>query len=219
MSRRGFIGLFTILLILGTSSTRIWSASALVNNQDFKPVLNLEGDVEDSLVAPDSVNMTQLDLYDYYENVKSSKRFKWKITELERTDNFHIREGDKKLKKGDKIIVIMGGDPWLQRTEPHSWAQIYVNDVMARYPSDAANGRALFKYLQPVGLNLIENYTGEVYNYTGMGNEGFFNYKETSPYVNRTFWTFEGNLVTYHNTIISEVNNITEITLVFDRPT
>ncbi|MCE7742953.1 MAG: hypothetical protein GOP50_10900 [Candidatus Heimdallarchaeota archaeon] len=247
MSRRGYIGLFTILLILGSSSARIWTASALVDNQDdFNLALNAEGDVEESINAPSTVNMSQLDLYDYYETVKADRRFKWKITELERTENFHLKEGDKKLKEGDKIILIMGGDPWLQRSQPHSWGQIYVNDVMARYTSDTATGRAIFKFLQPVGINYIENFTstyynsseflndyennynytdfladyyGNIYNYTDMGSEGFFNYVETSPFINRTFWTFEENLVTYENTIISEVNNITEITLVFDRPT
>ncbi len=216
MSRRSFIGLFTILLIVGSSSARMWAASALVDNIS-EPSLNVEGDIESAINAPNSINMSQLDLYDYNDNVRSDKRFKWKIIDLERTENFHIKEGDKKLKQGDNIILIMGGDPWLQRTEPHSWGQLYVNDVMARYPSDDAAGRAIYKYMQPIGLNLVEEAGGVIYNYTAMGNEGYFDYLENSQFFDRTHWTFEDNLVIYENTIISEVNNITEITLTFDR--
>ncbi len=249
MNRRSFVGLFAILVILGSSSAKTWGASALMDQiDDNTPTFNAEGDVEHSIVAPNTVNMSQLDLYDYYGSVSSDKRFKWKITHLERTDNFHIQEGDKKLKQGDKIILIMGGDPWLQRTEPHSWCQIYVNDVMARYTDDNAHGRAVFKFIQPVALNLLENFTnilyyntssfinyysnnfnytqnfwndygGNIYNYTDLGNEGFFSYMETSPFVNREYWTFDEDLIIYTNTIISEVNNVTEVTLIYDRAT
>ena len=220
MSRRSFFGLFTILVILSSSSAQIWSAAALIDNlNSTTPSIKAEGDIEESINAPNTVNMSQLDLYDYYDNVKSDRRFKWKITSLERTDNFHIKEGDKKLKDGDKIILVMGGDPWLQRTEPYSWGQLYVNDVMARYPSDTAHGRAIYKYLQPVGINLLENNSGIYYNYTALGNEGFFAYMEYSIYVDRSYWTFGDTTITYQNTMISEVNNVTEITLIYDRTT
>ncbi len=220
MNRSSFIGLFTILLFISSISSQVWFASSLVETlDDTNPSLDAEGDIEAIITAPNTVNMSQLNLYDYYENVRADRRFKWHIAELERTDNFHIREGDKKLKKGDNIILIMGGNPWLQRTEPQSWGQLYVNDVMARYPNDASAGMAIYKYLQPIGLNLAENYSGEFYNYTAMGNEGFFYYMEYSEYFNRTFWAFNDQIVTYHNTIISQVNNKTDITLIFDRAT
>lgn len=220
MNRSSFIGLFAILLIISSTSSQVWFASALVETLDnINPNLDAEGDIEAIINAPNTVNMSQLDLYNYYENVRSDRRFKWHIAELERTDNFHIREGDKKLKKGDNIILIMGGNPWLQRTEPHSWAQIYVNDVMARYPSPLSAGMAIYKYLQPTGLILTENNSGTFYNYTAMGNEGFFYYMEYSAYFNRTFWAFTDQTVTYHNTMISQVDNKTDITLIFDRAT
>ena len=249
MNKHSFIGLFTILLILGSSLAQMMSASALTNQiNNIYPKLNAEGDIEESINAPYTVNMTQLALYDYYDTVKSDKRFKWKVTELERTENFAIKEGDKKLKQGDNIILIMGGDPWLQRTEPYSWAQIYVNDVMARYPNDNLHGQAIYKYLQPIRIDLLENFTniayyngssflnyyannfnytqnfwddygGKVYNYTSMGNTGFFNYVENSPFINRSYWSFSDNVVTYENRMISEINNVTEITLIYDRAT
>jgi hypothetical protein len=90
---------------------------------------------------------------------------------------------------------------------------------MARYSTDAAAGRAIYKYMQPIGLDLFEENATYTANYTDMGSEGFFNYLENSPYVDNTQWTFEDSLVTYENTVVTEVNNVTDITLVFDRPT
>jgi len=225
MSRRSFVGLLTILLIVASSSASIWSASAMVENlNDSNSEINLvDEEIVETINAPDVINMTQLNLYDYYETISSGHRFHWKITTLERTENFHITEGDKRLKEGDRINLIMGGDPWLQRTEPHSWAQIYVNDVMARFPTEDLSGQAIYKFIQPLALNLFENYTSPelnyTANYTAMGNEGYFNYLENSPFIDNSLWTFEEDLVTYENTIISEINNVTEIKLIYDRPT
>ena len=54
-----------------------------------------------------SVSNSRIILLAISENDSKDKRFKWKITELERTDNFHVLEGDKKLKQGDKIIPFL----------------------------------------------------------------------------------------------------------------
>lgn len=220
MNRRSIIGLFAILLITSSSSASIWFASAFVETQQSSnPSLNQIEDyhIQESITAPNTINMSQLASYDYYESVRADRNFKWKITELEKTDDFHISEGDKHLKKGDNIILRLGGNPWLQRTEPDAWGQLYVNDVMARYPTVEATGRAIYKYLQPIGLSLIEEYLGETYNYTDMGNEGYFEYLENSPYVDNTGWTFDEELAYYENTMITEINNVTEISLIFDK--
>jgi hypothetical protein len=227
MSRRSFVGLFTIILIIISSSASIWNASAMVESiSESSNEINQDVDVEQAIFAPGTINMTQLNLYDYYDTISSGHRFHWKITDLERTENFHISEGDKKLKQGDRINLIMGGDPWLQRTEPHSWAQVYVNDVMARFDTDAETGQAIYKFIQPLGIDLVETFTSAEFNYTAnytaMGNDGYFNYLENSPFYNQSqygYWTFESNIVTYQNTIISDISNVTDITLIYERST
>ncbi len=238
-----FVGLFTVLIILSSSSINMWTASALYNhiqNNEYE----LNNDIEQSINAPGIVNMSQLYQYEYHEDIKGSRRFKWKIETLERTDNFHIAEGDKKIKIGDKIILLIGTDPSLQLDQPHSWCLIYVNDVMARYSNDFEHGRAVFKFLQPIGIDHWDNFTNEYYNspaflnyyeenynFTDFAvthyNQTFF-YNETSfsdylarsPYINTTRWTvLEDDTVVYTNTIISEINNITQIEIIYDKDT
>ncbi len=242
MKKSRFVGLLAILVVLSSSSTNMWTASAVYNHIQ-QGSLGLNDDIHHDVYAPSIVNMTQLDAYEYHNDVRGDKKYRWKVDELEITDNFHIAEGDKNLKIGDKLIISLGDDPSNQLAQPHVWCLIYVNDVMARYTNDVAHGRAVFKFVQPIGINYYENFTDPYYNstvfldyyeanynYTQFNethygqiffyNEtSFFDYLDTSPFINKTLWTIEESVARYSNTIITEINNVTNIELIYDKET
>jgi hypothetical protein len=240
MRKSRLVGLIAILVLLSSSSTNMWTASAVYDHVRDSHELN---NVQDSIFAPHLINMSQLSLYEYHNDVSGGKKYRWKVDTIEKTDNFDIAEGDKNLKKGDKVIADIGSDPELQLDQPHVWCLIYVNDVMARFPNDASHGVAVFKFVQPIGIDYWENFTDPNYNSTEFLDyyeanynytdfavthynktffynvTGYFNYLETSPFINSTLWSFEDDVVRYTNRIKTEVNNITDVEIVYDRET
>jgi len=242
MKKSIFVGLFAILVILSSSSTNMWTASAVYDHvQDGNYKLNDE--IRKTIYAPNIVNRSQYNFYEYADDISGDKKLKWKVTELERTDNFHIAEGDKNLKEGDKIILKIGSDPALQLDQPHVWCLVYVNDVMARYINDIEHGRAVFKFLQPIGINYWHDFTDSTYNETAFldyyeshynytdfavthynqtffyNETGFFSYLDTSPFVNQTQWSVEEDVVRYTNVLKTQVNNITSVEIIYDKET
>ncbi len=236
------VGLFAVLVILSSSSINMWTASALydhIQNNEYE----LKDDITHSIKAPGVVNMSQLYQYEYHEDIKGDRRFKWKVETLERTDNFHLAEGDKNIKQGDNIILLIGTDPSLQLDQPHLWALIYINDVMARFSNDATHGRAIFKFVQPIGIDYWDNFTDDYYNspafldyyeanynytdfaVTHYGQTFFYNetsfadYLDRSPYINPAIWSVLDDTVVYTNTIITETNNVTQIEITYDKET
>ena len=196
---------FTILVFANTSL-----GSALY--QQTSKITNTTEDCYESLLAPGTFNLTFLNDVTYGPSVKNNAILKWKVQNYERTDNFNIAEGDKNLKSGDTINLQIGADPYLQLPNVDAWAQIYINDVMARYPNLNSRIIAVFKYIQPITLDLFEqsvNYSVETYFY----------YLENSPAVDQSYWTFEEKTVSYNYTTVTEVNNVTDIKMVYDRET
>ena len=242
MKKGRIFGLLAILVILSSSTTNMWSASA-VSDYVIKEQVGLTEGISKSILIPSIINSTQYNSYEYHNDLKSDRKYRWKVKNLERTDNFHIAEGDKHLKDGDTIILSIGGDPSLQLDQPHVWGLVYVNDVMARYSNDAEHGRSIFKFIQPSYYDYYENFTDPAYNETTFldwyeskynwtdfsvthfnqtfyyNETGYFSYIENSPYVNKTRWTVYDDVVVYWDKVITGTGNVTEYELTYDKET
>lgn len=218
MKKRIIVGIFFTVTFLSLTFFNAWT-SAAVYDETFRNNFQPEDDIEEAVVAPGVMNnsLDFLSKLDYDNSIVTDKRFKWKVTSYEKTDNFHISEGDKKLKINDKIIIIIGANPELQLPDVHNWCLVYVNDVMARYHSDNEHKMAVFKYIHPARVNV----TGlDVYDLFDDENDGimsFSSYLEQSPAVDQSMWTFEEDVYIYNNTVITEDNNVTTMRLTFDR--
>lgn len=202
--------LSVLTIILFTSSV---SYTILMGATYYELVTKSDPNLDVSLVnvlrAPGSFNTDLLRNVTYNDAISKDRRFRWKVTQLERTENFHISEGDKRIKIGDKIIILIGTDPELQLTEVSDWCLIYVNDVMSRYPSDGIHAEAAFKYFLPMTVNV----TTDGFNYTKFD---YFEYLATSPDVNQTIWSIEDDLAIYSDTFITHNGNRTEIEIKYD---
>ncbi len=195
---------FTILIFANTS------LGSAMYQQGSNIASTTEADLFESIDAPKTFNTTFLNDVTYGPSIKKDAKLKWKVGHYEKTDNFHIAEGDKNIKNGDNIILQIGTDPYLQLPNVDAWCQIYVNDVMARYPNLNTRIYAVFKYILPITLDFSEH---------GINYTSYFSYLETSDAVDRSYWTFEEKKITYNYTIITEVNNVTDISMVYDRET
>ncbi|MBY8999774.1 MAG: hypothetical protein KGD64_02565 [Candidatus Heimdallarchaeota archaeon] len=216
MKKAKLFGLISIITFISLAL-----ANASIGNAVYEQTADIAVTnelIDRRLLTSETFNTTFLNDVTYDPSVNKDTTFKWKVGDYERTDNFNIAEGDKNLKSGDTINVMIGADPYLQLPHVDAWCQIYINDVMARYPTVNDQIAAFFKYIQPTSLDFTENIT-EFYNFTALGNEGYFSYIENSAAVNHSFWTLEEKLVTYSYSTVTEVNNITEITLIYNRNT
>ncbi len=203
--------LFGILSILTFTIMIFANASqGVAMYQQASNVSSTTEDFYERIVAPETFNVTFLNDVTYDPSIKKDAKIKWKVQDFERTDDFNIAEGDKNLKNGDTIILQIGSDPYLQLPNVEAWCQIYINDVMARYDPTSLQVLAVFKYTLPITLDFYEHGV----NYT---EESYFYYLENSTAVDRTYWTFEEKKVIYNYTSITEVNNVTDISMVYDR--
>jgi len=216
--------IFCILLVLFFFNLALYDASIgaaifdhstpkdqLSPNDSIKP-----GDITESIYVPDVMNLTTefLNVLSYHPSINEDKKVRWKISSFEKTNNFHIAEGDKNLKSGDTIMIQIETDPSKSRSRVHEWCSIYVNDVNARYISTDAQKLAVFKFLQPLTINITENYV----DYS-IHEDGYFGYLDESPSINHTIWDVQEDLVIYQNTVYSQINNKTVIYLEFDKKT
>ena len=211
MKNAKIIGVLTIILFTCSVSYNILMGATyyeLVNKSD--PSLNVS--VNKVLRAPGSFNTELLQNVTYNNAIRKDRRFSWKVTQFEKTENFHIAEGDKRIKSGDRIIILIGTNPELQLTEVNDWCLIYINDVMARYPTVASHVEAAFKYFLPMQLNFTTD--GINYNLTN-----YFEYLETSPDVNQSIWTVEEDLAIYHDVFITQISNRTVVDIKYDKKT
>ena len=211
MKKAKLFGLLSILTFISLALSNASFGTAM-----YEKAANLPSSTEQiyrSIIAPETFNTTFLNYVTYDSAVSKDKTIKWKVGNYERTDNYNIAEGDKNLKNGDKINLLIGTDPYLQLPNVNAWCQIYINDVMARYPTVNDNIAAFFKFILPIGLDFYE----DGINYTSYEDEGYFHYIETSDAVNHSLWILEEKLVTYSYTIVTEENNVTEITSIYNR--
>ena len=219
MKKRIIIGVFFTVTFLSLTMFNS-QVNAAVYNEIAGTRVAPESDIELSITAPGIINDTVdfLNRLEYDNSITEDKRINWKITEYEKTDNFHIAEGDKKLKAGDRIIVTIGAEPRLQLPEVHTWCLVYVNDVMARYHSAEDHRFGVFKYIQPIEIN-VSGYSDvhDIYDDEIDGLMGFFDYMEHSTAVDHSMWSFEEDVAIYNYTQITEYNNISEIQLTFDK--
>ncbi len=211
MKNAKILSVLTIILFISSVSYNVLMGATFYETVN-RPDPQLNAGLVSVLRAPGSFNLDLLSNVSYNEAIRKDRRFSWKVTNLDRTENFHISEGDKRIKNGDKIIVLIGTNPELQLTEVNDWCLIYINDVMARYPTEYSHSEAAFKYFLPLELN----YTFDGYTYQ-VGD--YFEYLESAPDVNQTIWTFEEDIVIYHDVFITHEGNRTEIEIVYDRKT
>lgn len=174
------------------------------------------GDLTESINVPETMNVTNefLNKLGYHPSLNEDKKIRWKINHFIKTDNFHLAEGDKNLKSGDTILVQIESDPSRSLSRVHEWCSIYVNDVSARFPTTNLHKSAAFKFLQPLTINITENFM----DYTNHP-DGYFGYLSESDTVNHTIWEVQDDFVIYENTVYSEISNKTVISLVFDKKT
>lgn len=195
--------IFTIMIFANTSH-------GVAMYQQTSSTSSTTEDFYERMVAPETFNVTFLNDVTYDPSIKKDAKLKWKVQHFERTDNFNIAEGDKNLKNGDTVILQIGSSPYLQLVNVEAWCQIYINDVMARYDPTSLQVLAVFKYFLPISLDFYEHGV----NYT---EHDYMHYLENSLAVDRTFWTFEEDKVIYNYTSVAEVNNVTDISMVYDR--
>ncbi|MFW9852285.1 MAG: hypothetical protein ACFFDS_05055 [Candidatus Thorarchaeota archaeon] len=206
---------FNLVLFNASIGAAIFDKSAPSNqinpNQIVQP-----WDITEKIEVPETMNITNefLNTLGYHGSISEDKKVRWKISAFERTANFHISEGDKKLKAGDTIFIQIDSDPSKSLTRVHEWCSVYVNDVNARYDSTDLHKLAVFKFLQPLTINITEDGT----DYTN-NPDGYWGYLDQSEYINHTIWNVQEDVVLYQNTVYSEVSNKTVISLVFDRKT
>jgi hypothetical protein len=174
------------------------------------------GDLTETIFVPETMNITNefLNTLGYHQSINEDKKVRWKINEFEKTDNFHISEGDKKLKSGDTILIQIDSEPSLSLPRVHEWCSVYVNDVNARYESTDLHKLAVFKFLQPLSINISEGFVDYTYH-----PDGYFGYLANAPSVNQTLWDVQEEVVVYQNTVYTEVSNKTVMSLVYDRRT
>ena len=208
MKKNKMFGLLTIL----TFAIMVFANTSLgvAMYQQTSNVSSTTEDFYERIVAPATFNTTFLNEVTYDPSIKKDAKLKWKVSGFERTDSFNIAEGDKNLKDGDTVILQIGSNPYLQLPNVEAWCQIYINDVMARYDPTSLQVLAVFKYILPISLDFYEHGV----NYT---EEDYFFYLENSLAVDRSFWTFEEEKVVYNYTSVTEVNNVTDISMVYDR--
>ena len=215
MKKKILVGIFFTVTFLNLILFNAWT-NAAVYDELVSNTIGLEEDIELPVAAPGILNnsLDFLSRLDYDNSIVTDRRFKWKVTSYEKTDNFHISEGDKKLKINDKIIIIIGANPELQLPDVHNWCLVYVNDVMARYHSTDEHKLAVFKYIHPSRVN-VSGFT-DVYD---LGYIDYWEYLERSTLTNTTIWTFEEDVYIYSNTVVTEDNNVTTMQLTYDKNT
>ncbi len=213
MKKKTIVGIFFAVIFLSLTFFNSWSNAAVYDEATRDKITPMR-DIVRPFTAPSIMNDTGdfLSRVEYDSSLVSDKRIKWKIVGYEKTSNFHITEGDKKLKANDKIIITIGANPQLQLPDVHSWCLVYVNDVMARYHSNEDHRLAVFKYIQPTRIN-VTGFT-DIYE---IGFIDFFEYLERSTAVDQSMWTFEDKVAIYNYTLITENNNVTKIQLTFDK--
>ena len=224
MKKKTIVGILFAVTFLSLTFFNTWS-NAAVYDEATRNKITPAREIVRALTAPNVMNETGdfLSIVKYDSSLISDKRIKWQIVEYEKTDNFHITEGDKKLKANDKIIITIGANPQLQLPDVHSWCLVYVNDVMARYHSNDDHRAAVFKYIQPIKVNISEFDISEqlLFAYLNLtdddGYVGYFDYLENSINVDRSMWSFEEKVATYNYTLITENNNVTEVHLTYEK--
>ncbi|NPD87659.1 MAG: hypothetical protein HGN29_02980 [Asgard group archaeon] len=224
MKKRIIVGIFFTVTFLSSMFFNTWT-NAAVYDETTGNKITPQREIVKAFAAPGIMNDTTgfLSRMEYDNSIITDKRFKWQIAKYEKTSNFHITEGDKKIKANDKIIVIIGANPLLQLPDVHSWCLVYVNDVMARYHSNEEHRLAVFKYIQPARINITGYDLSEEINFELLdlvdddGYINYFDYLEHSLYVDRSMWTFEEKVAIYNYTLITETNNVTEMELTFDK--
>ncbi|MHA2309755.1 MAG: hypothetical protein ACXABJ_10795 [Candidatus Heimdallarchaeaceae archaeon] len=200
MKKKVIVGIFFTVTFLCLTFFNSWS-NAAVYDEATRDRITPAREIVRPIIAPSIMNDTVdfLSRVQYDSSLISDKRLKWQIVDYEKTDNFHLTEGDKKLKANDKIIITIGANPQLQLPDVHSWCLVYVNDVNARYHSNEDHRLAT---LEDVEADFIIDY---------------FDYLERSTIVDHSMWTFEEKVAIYNYTLVTEDNNVTAVQLTFDK--
>ena len=221
MNKKRIFGILSVLLFFNLVLFNASFGAAMLDNSNPSNQINPNqtvqpGDLTETIFVPETMNITNdfLNTLTYHQSINEDKKVRWKIDAFEKTDNFHISEGDKKLKSGDTILIQIDSDPSKSLTRVHEWCSVYVNDVNARYESTDLHKLAVFKFLQPLSINITEDFV----DYTNHP-DGYFGFLNNSATVNHTIWKVQEDVVLYQNTIYTEVSNKTVISLVFDKRT
>jgi hypothetical protein len=224
MNKGKIIGLFTVVVFISSMLLNA-KVGAAVYDGVVPDQITIKEDITHRIDITNLIsdNTTFLGAVRYDPTINTDKRFNWKIQDYEKSDNFHVSEGDKKLKQADRIVLLIGSNPLLQLPDVPSWCLVYVNDVMARYSGDDEHRFAVFKYIHPYKINVtgledVDEFSLRSLNLVQEdGYVDYFDYLEHSTNTDFTRWTIEEKLATYNNTWTEGGVNQTDITLVFDK--
>lgn len=203
-----FYSLIVFAIFLGSPFVSSWiSAVTFDTYSNYITPAQEDNEVTLRIPNPGNINISYLENYTYHGSVRKDKTFSWKVLELEKTSHFHVAEGDKKIKRGDKISVKISAPPDKDIAGIDDWALLYVNDVAAGYSTTNEHIFAFWKYILPLSINYTE--------------DGFF-YETISIYElldGVEGWSVEGSNPSYNVTITTEEGNVTYISMIYDRET
>ncbi len=208
MRKLRVINIILIVLFIGYCFNNSWAGAQVAHSCYSNPIDNITLDQNTGIDLSDVGNFTE-----YGDPVRKDASLKWKVTFLNRTSNYHVTEGDKRVKQGDMINVKILIDPYTALGHPHTWAFIYVNIVEARFLSEAAHQRGIFRYLLP--LTYSDGFFSEsIWAYLERKDQGVNN------------WEFGTEVATLNLTQWNEVDmyqgqpaNITREQRIYDKAT
>jgi len=166
--------------------------------------INATDEVTYEIPNPGTVNISYVSNYTYLPLIHKDKTYTWTVAHLEKTSGFHIAEGDKKIKKGDRIHIKIAADVQKDLPHPENWALVYVNDVRAGYSNKEQNVLAIWKYFLPTSLNISDV------------NGTYRLYSIIDELRNDTHWTIGDNLLTYNYNVTNN-STMLKLTLTYDR--
>ncbi|MHA1115683.1 MAG: hypothetical protein ACTSRR_11760 [Candidatus Heimdallarchaeaceae archaeon] len=225
MNKSKIFGTLLILTMVGLSLT-----SSSLNSLAYDQLEEANSLRATTVIKPhDIISQDYLNAFSYSSQIRVGKLIKFKVTELERTENIHVQEGDKKIKKGDNIIIRIEADPDLNLNHPDQWALIYVNDVKALYTRESYQIARFFHYILPKTVNIsmvdfAQDLDGSMFGDYPIGTEviSFFDFvkyfKETGDPDFQT-WEFEGNTAIYEYDQVIETGNTSHTKLIYDMDT
>ncbi|MHA1400676.1 MAG: hypothetical protein ACTSQE_10040 [Candidatus Heimdallarchaeaceae archaeon] len=224
MNKSKVFGILVIISMVCMSFT-----SSMTNSIAYNQIISEEKLNATTRAPHDIISQDYLTAFSYPKQVRSGRTIKFSVKTLERTPTVHILEGDKKIKKGDAIIIRIEADPYLNLNHPDEWALIYVNDVKALYSRGEYQVARFFHYILPTTVNLTyvdfaSDLDGSMFGDYPIGTTeiDFFDFvKYFSDQADPNFqgWTFEDNAVIYEYEEVLAEGNVTHTKLIYDRET
>ncbi len=150
-----------IILLIPAFLINTYSSVNALEQVTTKKDTNITLSQENTAVPGMYPNLRQLSNFTYHSSISVDSRFRWRVKEIERDEDVHMAEGDKRIKIRDNIELQIQSRPDLIPGNPENWGQVYVNDVAAGYQSTSDKIRGVLKYVLPIEVNMTSLFKGE----------------------------------------------------------